>query len=110
MKFYIFLLAVLMALPAQAQIGRQFPSERKVVTDPVTGTPLTFLTTKAHNDIKIYPTHPQWTADGKWVVFRSAMAGWEAMAVNEQSGQIVQISEGGFTGMLNLSTKSMKLY
>ena len=110
MKFSLILLALIMALPAHAQIGRQFPSERKVVIDPVTGTPLTFLTTKAHNDIKIYPTHPQWTADGKWVVFRSAMAGWEAMAVNEQSGQIVQISEGGFTGMLNLSTKAMKLY
>jgi oligogalacturonide lyase len=101
--------ALLAASPASAQIGRQFPSERKVVKDPVTGTMLTFLTSRPHKDIKIYPTHPQWTADGKWVVFRSALAGWEALAVNEQTGQIVQVSEGGFTGMLNLSTKSMKL-
>lgn len=110
MHAIVLLLALLAAAGAQAQIGRQFPSERKVVQDPLTGTLLTFLTSKPHKDIKIYPTHPQWTSDGKWVVFRSALAGWEALAVNEQTGQIVQVSEGGFTGMLNLSTKSMKLY
>jgi oligogalacturonide lyase len=101
---------MLLASSAHAQIGRQFPSERKVVKDPVTGTMLTFLTSKAHRDSKIYPTHQQWTADGKWVVFRSALASGEALAVNEASGRIVQVSEGGYTGMLNLSTKSMKLY
>lgn len=106
----ICLLALLLCSASHAQIGRQFPSERKVVKDPVTGALLTFLTSSPHKDIKIYPTHPQWTSDGKWVVFRSAMANWEAMAVNEQSGQIVQVSEGGYTGMLNLSTHSMKLY
>jgi oligogalacturonide lyase len=104
------LLALTFAASSQAQIGRQFPSERKLVKDPVTGTMLTFLTSKAHRDSKIYPTHPQWTADGKWVVFRSAIANYEAMAVNEQTGQMVQITEGGYTGMLNLSSKSMKLY
>jgi len=29
---------------ADAQIGRRFPSEKKIVKDPVTGTMLTFLT------------------------------------------------------------------
>lgn len=95
---------------AHAEIGKRFPSERKVVKDPVTGTMLTFLTSKPHGDSKIYPTHPQWTSDGKWVVFRSKLAGNEALAVNEQSGDIVQVSEGGYTGMLNLARKSMKLY
>ena len=33
----------------------------------------------------------------------------EAFAVNENSGDIVQVSEGGFTGMLNVARKSMKL-
>jgi oligogalacturonide lyase len=106
----VLLLAMLVSAGAHAQIGRQFPSERKVVKDPVTGTLLTFLTSQPHRDSKIYPTHPQWTADGKWVVFRSGLAGGEALAVNEQTGQIVQVSEGGYTGMLNLSTTSMKLY
>jgi oligogalacturonide lyase len=32
------------------------------------------------------------------------------MAVNEKTGVIVQVSEGGFTGMLNVARKSMKLY
>ena len=103
-------LALLLAPAAHAQIGRQFPAERTVVKDPVTGTMLTFLTSRPRKDIKIYPTHPQWSADGKWVVFRSALANWEALAVNEETGQIIQVSEGGFNGMLNLSTKSMKLY
>jgi oligogalacturonide lyase len=71
---------------------------------------LTFLTSKPHGDSKIYPTHPQWTADGKWVVFRSAMVRGEAMAVNEASGDIVQVTDGGYQGMLNLARKSMKLY
>jgi oligogalacturonide lyase len=104
------MMAMMLAPTSHAQIGRQFPSERTVVKDAVTGTPLTFLTSKPHRDSKIYPTHPQWTSDGKWVVFRSALAGGEAMAVNEETGQLVQVSEGGYTGMLNLSTKSMKLY
>lgn len=106
--------AILMACAfsgtAHAQIGKRFPSERKVVKDPVTGTMLTFLTSKPHGDSKIYPTHPQWTSDGQWVVFRSRLADGEALAVNEKTGAIVQVSEGGYTGMLNLARKSMKLY
>jgi hypothetical protein len=31
------------------------------------------------------------------------------MAVNEKTGTIVQVSEIGFTGMLNVAQKSMKL-
>jgi oligogalacturonide lyase len=64
--------ALILSCSAQAQIGKRFPSERKVVKDPVTGVMLTFLTSKPHGDSKIYPTHPQWTSDGKWLVFRSA--------------------------------------
>lgn len=93
-----------------AQIGKRFPSERKEVNDPVTGAKLIFLTTKPHGDSKIYPTHPQWTSDGQWLIFRSSLANGEAMAVNEKTGDLVQVSEGGYTGMLNIAQKSMKLY
>jgi hypothetical protein len=93
-----------------AQIGTHFPSEKKIVKDPVTGTELTFLTSKPAGDSKIYQTHNQWTADGNWVIFRSNRVKGEAMAVNEKAGTIVQVSEGGFTGMLNVARKSMKLY
>ncbi len=93
-----------------AQIGIRFPSEKKTITDPVTGTRLTFLTSTPKGDSKIYQTHNQWTSDGKWVIFRSNRVRGEAMAVNEETGVIVQVSEGGFTGMLNVARKSMKLY
>ena len=101
---------VLLATAASAQIGRRFPAERKVVKDPVTGTPLTFLTSTQAGDAKIYQTHNQWTSDLQWLVFRSGRAKNEALAVNEKTGEIVQVSEGGYTGMLNVARRAMKLY
>jgi len=94
----------------QAQIGRRFPSEKKIVKDPVTGVKLTFLTSTPAGDSKIYQTHNQWTADSQWVIFRSDRVKGEAFAVNEKTGDIVQVTEGGYTGMLNVARKSMKLY
>lgn len=104
------LLGSCLLLQTQAQIGKRFPSERKVVNDPVTGTPLVFLTSTPAGDSKIYQTHNQWTSDGQWLIFRSGRVKGEAMAVNEQTGDIVQVTEGGYTGMLNVARKSMKLY
>lgn len=104
------LTALTIALPAAAQIGRRFPSERKVVADPVTGVPLTFLTSTPAGDSKIYPTHPQWTADGQWVVFRSNRVRGQAMAVNEATGDIVQVTEFGYAGALSVGHKSMRLF
>ncbi|MES2775978.1 MAG: hypothetical protein V4722_17510 [Bacteroidota bacterium] len=95
---------------AWSQIGKRFPSERKVVKDPVTGTMLTFLTSTPNGDAKIYQTHNQWTSDGEWLIFRSNRVKGEAMAVNEKTGDMVQVTEGGYTGMLNVARKSMKLY
>ena len=105
-----FAASIFTQLNSQAQIGRRFPSERKIVTDPVTGVKLTFLTSTPAGDSKIYQTHNQWTSDGRWIIFRSDRVKGEAMAVNEQSGEIVQVSEGGFMGMLNVARKTMKLY
>ncbi len=96
--------------PAQAQIGKRFPSERKVIKDPVTGVPLTFLTSTPTGDSKIYPTHNQWTSDGQWLIFRSGRLKGEALAVNEKTGDMVQVTEGGYTGMLNIARNTMKLY
>ncbi len=95
---------------AFSQIGKRFPSEKKVIKDPVTGTPLTFLTSTANGDAKIYQTHNQWTSDGQWLIFRSNRVRGEAMAVNEATGEIVQVTEGGYTGMLNVARKTMMLY
>src|SRR5687767_15650111 len=102
--------SVILSLPAWSQIGKRFPSERKVVKDPVTGTMLTFLTSTPAGDAKIYQTHNQWTSDGQWLIFRSGRVRGEAMAVNERTGVMVQVTEGGYTGMLNIARKTMKLY
>src|SRR6476469_5445045 len=110
MKISKVLLIILLPLTAFTQIGKRFPSERKVVKDPVTGTMLTFLTSTPAGDSKIYQTHTQWTADGEWLIFRSNRARNEALAVNEKTGDIVQVTEGGYTGMLCVARKSMKLY
>jgi oligogalacturonide lyase len=106
----ILLLIALEITTASSQIGTRFASEKKIVTDPVTGTQLIFLTSTPKGDSKIYQTHNQWSADGKWVIFRSNRVRGEAFAVNEETGVIVQVTEGGFTGMLNVARKSMKLY
>ena len=87
----LLLLFVTITLPlfSAAQIGARFPSERKVINDPKTGTELIFLTSKSGTgDSKIYQTHNQWTSDGEWVVFRSDRVPGEAMAVNETTGDI----------------------
>src|ERR1700761_9290356 len=88
------LLGVLLVVRADSQIGRRFPSEKKIVKDPVTGVMLTFLTSTPMGDSKIYQTHNQWTSDGKWLIFRSGRVRGEAMAVNEQTGEMVQVTEG----------------
>ena len=108
----LFLLSVLCASGCNlfSQIGKRFPSEKKVIKDPVTGTMLTFLTSTQNGDAKIYQIHNQWTSDGQWLIFRSNRVKGEAMAVNEQTGDIVQVTEGGYTGMLNVARNSMKLY
>lgn len=123
--------------------GRRLPSEKRVYADKVTGAQITALTTDPANDAKIYQDHAQWTADGKWIVFRSnrgapastsatpaptpapttkggqpaaaaAPAVTAAFAINETTGDIVQLTEygvaEGYSGMLCVAQKSMKLY
>lgn len=109
-KNFLLTVLVLSAFSLQAQIGKRFPSERKVIKDPVTGVMLTFLTSTPAGDAKIYQTHNQWTSDGQWLIFRSGRAKGEVLAVNEQTGDQVQVTEGGYTGMLCVARKSMKLY
>ena len=95
---------------APGHMGSRLPSEKRMVIDPVTGIPLTFLTSSPAGDSKIYQTHRQWTADGKWVVFRSHRSPGQAFAVNEATGAIVQVTETGYMGMLCLARLSMDLY
>ena len=110
MKLLAFLAFFFSSLISFAQIGKRFPSEKKVIKDPVTGATLIFLTSQNRGDHKIYQTHNQWTSDGQWLIFSSNRVKGEAMAVNESTGDIVQVTEGGYTGMLNIARNSMKLY
>lgn len=105
-----FAMTAVFASSACAQIGSRLPSQKKVINDPVTGVTLAFLTSTPGGDSKIYPTHPQWTADGEWLVFRSNRIKGEALAVHEKTGEIVQVTEGGYFGMLTLAHRAMKLY
>lgn len=94
-------------------LGRRLPSEKRTVVDETTGARIEFLTTDPANDSKPYQTHTTWTADGQWVLMRSDRAGSgpQAFLVNEQSGEIVQVTDGAAdTGSLNLSRKEMALY
>jgi oligogalacturonide lyase len=105
--------ALVVTSAAFGQMGRRWPSEKKVVPDPVTGLPLTFLTSTdgGYRQSKIYQTHRQWTADGKWLVFRGTReTGSQVFAVNEETGDIVQVTETGFSGMPCVGNKTMKLF
>lgn len=91
-------LSLLTAATASAQVGRRFPSERKIIPDPITNVPLTVLTDGVHADSKFYQTHPQWAADGQWILFRSSDRSADGhpqiFAVHELTGDIVQITDG----------------
>jgi oligogalacturonide lyase len=107
--------SILFASSALASdVGKRFPPEMRTFVDATTGVTVTALTTGTFNDAKIYQTHPQWTADGQYVIFRSNRAAGgrsQAFAVREATGDIIQLTEGATnTGSLNVARKSNKLY
>lgn len=99
-----------------SEIGRMFPSEKYVMIDPVTGNPITVLTDAKYADAKLYQTHPQWTSDSRFIVFRSSDRSADklpqAFAVSESTGDIIQLTDGAGTGTgsLNVARLSNKLY
>jgi oligogalacturonide lyase len=100
-------------LAASAQPGKKFPSERKEYKDSTTGRKVIVLTTHSGSDTKIYQTHPQWTYDGQWIIFRSARTGrGQAFAVHEKNGDIIQLTDGAGinTGSMNVCRKSNRVF
>jgi oligogalacturonide lyase len=97
-----------------SDVGKRYPSEKTIWTDPVTKRILTVLTKSVFNDQKPYQTHETWTTDGKWIVFRSNRngRGSQIFVVNEQSGDIVQLTddESNDSSTMNLSRKEMKMF
>lgn len=108
--FLSFAIVVLPLISLTAHIGSRFPSEKKILKDPVTGTRLTFLTSSGPGDFGICNAGRQWTADGNWIIFRSNRAPGETLAINEKTGDMVQVTEGSYMGVTAVSGRSMKLY
>ncbi|MCH8686185.1 oligogalacturonate lyase family protein [Pedomonas mirosovicensis] len=120
MRLPLFTAVAAVALAATAahasDVGRRFPPEKTSIVDRTTGVPLTVLTSGRYKDGKNYPTHPQWAHDGIHIIFpsgdRDKDGTPEAFAVNEITGDIVQLTDGPGvgTGSLNVARRSNKLY
>jgi len=109
-------LCLMLASPAAAEVGKRFASEKTVITDRVTGAPLTVLTSGTFNDSRIYQTHPQWAQDGVHIIFRSGERSGDGtpqiFAVNEITGDIIQLTDGKGvnTGAINVARLSQQIY
>ena len=60
---------------ASAQFGNCTASEMQTYTDSSTGNTVTILTDTTKHDRFLYQTDPMWTADGKYLLFRSSTRG-----------------------------------
>ena len=60
---------------ALAQFGNCTASEMRTYVDSATGNTITMLTDTMKNDRFLYQTDPMWTADGKYLLFRSSSRG-----------------------------------
>lgn len=106
--------------------GQRFPSESLTIIDPVTGVKITALTTSRHSSSKIYQDHPNWTADGKYIVFssnrttnaggnvtfanRQAQSGRQFYAMSMETHEIIQVTTGGNVRDLLLGHKKNVAY
>ncbi len=99
---------------AEPKVGARYPAELREEVDPVTGLRLRILTGAGHNDVKPYQTHPTWTADGEWIVFRSDRGGrpGQLFLVHERNGEIVQVTddESWDVGSVTLSRHRAKAW
>jgi oligogalacturonide lyase len=111
---YTFVMSLATANLLASDVGKRLPSEKRTFVDKVTGLTITALTTSSANDQLPYQTHPHWTSDGKYVIFRSNRAGEggsQAYALSEETGEIIQLTEGVTrTNSLNVARKSNRLY
>lgn len=97
-------------MAGQDVFGQRFASENLTIKDEVTGVNIIALTTSRHNNSKIYQDHPQWTPDGKYLVFRSSRAGGQFYAMSMENYEIVQITTGSNNGFLHLGWTESSAY
>ena len=91
-------------------LGQRFFSENVTFKDKVTGVTVNALTTSRRNSSTMYQTHPQWTSDGKYIIFRSTLASRnprerglsQYYAISMENFEIVQVTTGERGGSLHL--------
>jgi len=95
-----------------SHVGRRFPSERTTYKDKFTGYEIIMLTTSPAKDNKIYQTHPNWTADGRYIVFMSDRTGTnQYFALSMATGEIIQLTNDKAPGNAFISrTKGIMFY
>lgn len=92
-------------------VGKKFSSEKTSYKDAVTGLEITMLTTSPAKDDKIYQTHPNWTADGRYIVFMSDRSGTnQYFAVSVETGAIVPLTDDPQPGNACLSRTENRMY
>ncbi|UCE48801.1 MAG: right-handed parallel beta-helix repeat-containing protein, partial [Phycisphaerales bacterium] len=98
-------------VPSPSEVGKKWPGEKSSYRDAVTGREITMLTTSAAKDNKIYQTHPNWTADGRHIVFMSDRSGTnQYYTVSEKAGSIVQLTDDAGPGNACLSRTENRMY
>ncbi|WP_244901871.1 oligogalacturonate lyase family protein [Croceivirga radicis] len=96
--------------------GQTFASESFTYKDKVTGKTIIALTTSKHHNSKMYQTHPQWTADGKYIIFTSNRTATKEdktrqyYAISTKTHKITQITTGNSYHDFHLSWKSNQAY
>ena len=131
MKRFLFLASLSLCLGQStlAQFGHCTPAERFTYVDKQTGNTITVLTDTTKNDHYLYQTDPMWTADGKYLIFRSSSrAGDKEMEtttpdgkkrrwtptqmffIEMESGKIIQATEGTDLAGTYLANKSNRMF
>src|SRR5688500_5185482 len=88
-RLSLFIIFIFLSALLQAQTGKRFPSEKMTYRDSISGITITVLTRDKAGDSKIYQTHPQWTSDNQYIIFRSDRGPdkrGQAYAVHETTG------------------------
>ena len=92
-------------------VGQRFPSERKTYKDLITGHEISMLTTSPAKDNKIYQTHPNWTADGRHIVFTSDRTGTnQYFALSIDTGVITQLTNDNGPGNAFVNRTNGKMF
>ena len=116
MKRFLFLASLSLCLgqAAFAQFGHCTPSEKFTYIDEQTGNTITVLTDTTKNDRFLYQTDPMWTADGKYLIFRSSSRandkGTNMFFIEMESGKIIQATEESELAGTYLANKSNRMF